>query len=154
MFVQRCRIQLLLLLTLLPLAGCAQSGKDIREVRLIPARPFEPDVPVPIGFKLIDKASEDRSTGTSRLYVRHLYAGRADKYAIRHFYREQMPLARWSMVSDGNVKGDIDMRFEKGGESCTVSITGGEGLLSTKTQIQVIIAREERGEQPPLEPRN
>ena len=132
------------------LAGCAQSTKDVREVRLIPARPFEPDVPVPIGFKLVDKSSEDRSTGMGRLYLRHLYQGRADKYSIRNFYREQMPLARWSKISDGNVKGNIDMRFEKGSESCTVTIFETRGLFAAEARIQVIVAREEPGQSPPV----
>ncbi len=130
-------------------AGCGQNLKDIREVRLIPARPYELDVPVPIGFALIDQASEDRSTGTSRLYLRHLYRGQADKYAIRNFYREQMPLARWSKMSDGNVKGNIDMRFEKGSESCTISITEAKTFLRPTAEIQIIVAREEKGKAPP-----
>jgi len=129
--------------------GCADRGvQTAHEVRLIAARPYEPDVPVPGGFELVDSASEDRSTGVTRLYLRHVYEGRADKYAVRNFYREQMPLARWSMVSDGNVKGDINMRFEKGAESCTVLIADGPGRFSATARIQVIVAREDRGQVP------
>lgn len=129
--------------------GCTQSGKDVREVRLIAARPFESDIPVPAGFALVDSASEDRSTGMGRLYLRHEYRGQADKQAIRNFYREQMPLARWSEMSDGNVKGEIDMRFQKNSESCIIRISEKRGLFSTKAMIQVIVAREERGQTPP-----
>ncbi|NOT02827.1 MAG: hypothetical protein HOP29_19685 [Phycisphaerales bacterium] len=129
-------------------AGCS-SGDPAREARLIAARPFEPDIPIPGGFVLVDSASEDRSTGVSRLYVRHLYSGSADKHAVRGFYREQMPLARWSRVSDGNVKGEITMRFEKGAESCTLVITDSDDRFRRKTHVQVIVAREERGQAPP-----
>ena len=76
-------------------AGCNQTRSGGHEVRLIASsRPYEPDVPIPVGFRLVDEASEDRSTGVSRLYLRHLYHGKADKHAVRGFYREQMPLAR------------------------------------------------------------
>ncbi len=131
------------------LAGCAGQESDTQQFRLIRGRPFERDIPVPAGFSLVEQASEDRSTGTSRLYLRHVYTGDADKYAVRNFYREQMPLARWTKVSDGSVKGDFSMRFEKGNESCTVAITDEKKAIRTKTRVQVVIAREERGQTPP-----
>jgi hypothetical protein len=140
-------VVVLLLCSAVPF-GCARKRPDAREVRLLPARPYAPDVPVPVDYALVDSASEDRATGVSRLYLRHVYEGRADKYAIRGFYREQMPLARWSMLSDGNVKGDIIMRFEKGSESCMIMISDGSGF-GHGARIQVIIAREERGQTPP-----
>ena len=130
-------------------AGCAADVGGSRHVRLMRGRPFEPDIPVPAGFVLVEKASEDRSTGTSRLYLRHLYEGEGDKYAARNFYREYMPLVRWTKVSDGNIKGSFNMRFEKGNESCTVTVTDEKKIFSTYTRIQVVVAREERGQKPP-----
>jgi hypothetical protein len=115
-------------------------------VRLIASsKPYEPDVPIPVGFKLVDEASEDRSTGVSRLYLRHLYHGKADKHAVRSFYREQMPLARWIKVSDGNVQGKITLRFEKGSESCTIEIREKPGRMGTSTEVQVLVSQEQRG---------
>jgi hypothetical protein len=127
-------------------AGCAPAASNKHDVRLIAsARPYEPDIPIPNGFKLLDDASEDRSTGVSRLYLRHLYTGRADKYAVRSFYREQMPLARWTMVSAGNVRGVCNLRFEKGDESCDVEIRDAGQGLGRHTEIQVLISQQQRG---------
>jgi hypothetical protein len=142
------RILGLAVLTLYCGMGCAQSPKVNPHARLIAGRPFEPDVPVPARFNMVEQASEDRSTGTNRLYLRHVYHGQADKFAIRNFYRQEMPLARWTKVSDGNIKGVITMRFEKGDESCTVNITDA-GTRGSGAEIQVVIAREQRGNAPP-----
>lgn len=126
--------------------GCAGSASNKHDVRLIAsAKPYEPDIPIPNGFKLVDPASEDRSTGVSRLYLRHLYTGQADKYAVRSFYREQMPLARWTMVSAGNVRGVCTLRFEKGNESCDIEIRDAGKGLGRHTEIQVLIAQQQRG---------
>lgn len=133
----------------LSLAGCAAAPARGPHIRLGRGTPFESDIPVPADFRIVDRASEDRSTGTSRLYLRHLYEGSADKHALRTFYREQMPLARWTKVSDGNVKGSIVMRYEKSAESCTVMLTSTRGVFGDTAQIQVIVAREERGQRPP-----
>lgn len=128
-------------------AGC--STRTDQSVRLSPsARPFESDIPVPVGFWLVEPASEDASTGTRRLYLRHTYEGRDQKIAVRAFYREQMPLCRWVKVSDGNVKGEYTLRYEKGGESCTVQIRDSEGL-SGGSRVQVIVSQEQRGAFPP-----
>lgn len=125
--------------------GCNTSSEG-KELRLIAsARPYESDIPLPAGFRIVDEASEDRSTGVSRLYLRHVYRGQADKHAVRNFYREQMPLARWVKASDGNVGGRITMRFEKGHESCTIEIRDVDGGLRDVTEIQVLVSQEQRG---------
>ncbi|UCG15781.1 MAG: hypothetical protein JSV19_10845 [Phycisphaerales bacterium] len=131
--------------------ACTAGPKTGEGVRLTPAAMlYERDIPIPSGFRMVESACEDQSTGTRRLYLRHLYEGRApSKYSVRKFYREQMPRARWALVSDGNVKGVYTLRFEKGTESCSVQITGGEGRFGAKTRIQAIIAQEERGKSPP-----
>ena len=113
-------------------------------------RPVEADIPLPVGFRLVDRASEDhRSAGFQRLYLRHEYAGQADKHAIRGFYREQMPLARWRLLSDANVKGDFSMRFEKGTESCTIQITDRQTVFSKTASIRVLVVHEESAIDPP-----
>ena len=130
-------------------SGCKGEGASYQPVRLAPmANPYESDIPVPTGFRLVENTSEDRSTGTARLYLRHSYEGRAVKYDVRGFYREQMPLARWVKVSDGNVKGEYTMRFEKGKEVCTVVIRDRKRMAGG-TEIQVIVLQEQRGAAPP-----
>ena len=141
-----------LLAGLLLFAGaCTTAPKPGESVRLAPATMlYERDIPIPSGFRMVESACEDQSTGTRRLYLRHIYEGKApSKYSVRKFYREQMPRARWALVSDGNVKGVYTLRFEKGSEACRVQITEGDGGLGAKTRIQVIIAQEERGKSPP-----
>ena len=130
-------------------AGCEGSKSSYQSIRLAPmARPPESDIPVPAGFGFVESASEDRSTGSSRLYLRHVYAGSAHKLNVRNFYREQMPLARWVKVSDGSVKGEYTMRFEKGNEACSVLIRDRKGM-SGGAEVQVIISQEQRGAIPP-----
>lgn len=120
--------------------GCAGPRAIDRNGALSPsARPFEPDIPVPAGFRLADRSSEDWSSGVTR-YLRHLYRGRADKYVVRRFFREQMPLVRWTAISDSNVHGRVTMRFERGNEVCTVTIESDRVGLSRGVAVEVVIA--------------
>jgi hypothetical protein len=129
--------------------GCNPGSKSGQDIRLVPvASPYERDIPIPDGFTLVEDACEDQLTGTRRLYLRHLYEGEADKYRVRKFYREQMPRAQWALVSDGNIKGQYTMRFEKNNEACTVQIQDAGGRIGHKIHIQVIIMQEERGSPP------
>ena len=89
---------------------------------LVPAdRPYVRDLPLPQGFRLVDQSSEDWSGGALR-YVRHLYRGRADRHGVRVFYADQMPLVRWTPISDRQADGTIIMRFQKDEEACTITI--------------------------------
>lgn len=151
-------IRLFTVLGVCLLVGCAANSSDARRgrgftgwARLVAhPRPVEPDIPLPVGFRLVDRASEDhRSAGFQRLYLRHEYEGKADKHAIRSFYREQMPLARWRLLSDANVKGDFSMRFEKGTESCTIQITDRTTVFSKTASIRVLVVHEEPAIDPP-----
>ncbi len=131
------------------LSGCGTQDAQGKRFQLVRGRPFEHDLPVPAGFVMVEQASEDRSTGSTRLYLRHMYQGKADKYAVRHFYRDQMPLARWTKVSDGNVKGLFTMRYKKGDESCTVTISDQRKVFGSLITVQIVIAREEHNQAPP-----
>jgi hypothetical protein len=130
--------------------GCQSPRQVEHSVRLVPAaRPYEPDIPVPVGFRFVEEASEDRSTGMARLYLRHVYEGKANKFNVRDFYRDQMALARWVKVSDGNVKGEYSMRWEKGDDACNIVIRD-RGRSRLLTEVQVIISQEARGKTPPV----
>ncbi len=132
------------------MVGCSQSAQTGEDGRLLPqGNPYARDIPVPMGFKMVEDACEDQLTGTRRLYLRHTYEGRArDKHAVRSFYEEQMPRARWTLVSNRNVKGTFALRFEKGGEACTITIRDAGRSLSANTQIEVVVVQEERGTSP------
>jgi hypothetical protein len=132
------------------IGGCSQGTRSGEDGRLLPvANPYERDIPLPMGFEMVEDACEDQMTGTRRLYLRHTYEGRAsDKYLVRDFYEEQMPRARWSLVSNRNVKGTYALRFEKGSEACTITIRDANGSLSVNTQIEVVVVQEERGTSP------
>lgn len=120
--------------------GCAGTARSKPDALLVSsAQPYEPGIPLPAGFRLADQASEDWSGGPVR-YVRHRYLGRADKYAVREFYRDQMPLVRWTATSDSNVNGRIMMRFRRKNESCTVTIEDDTSGFARRVAVQVMIA--------------
>ncbi len=119
--------------------GCVAARGTAHSDTLLPAaNPYDADVPVPAGFRLVDEASEDWSNGSAR-YLRHRYRGRADKSAVRTFYREQMPLVRWTPISDGNVHGSVTMRFQRDGESCTITIEQERYGLTRYAAVDVLI---------------
>ena len=92
------------------LAGCG-DGQEEAVARLNPRGvPFLTGVPVPTGFQLVDRNTEDYESG-GRRWARHCYRGHAELVAVRNFYREQMPLMGWNLISDQNVKGTLSIRF-------------------------------------------
>ncbi len=117
------------------LAGCGDKGDGLK--RIGPrGTPYLTGVPVPEGFSLVEKNTEDYESGAQR-WARHLYRGYAEQAAVRNFYREQMPLVGWNRVSDQNVKGTLTLRFENASESCTVQIAP-TGFLNRCT-IQIVV---------------
>jgi hypothetical protein len=86
---------------------------------------FLEEVPVPDGFKLVESHSMDHESAGQRM-ARHEYQGKGDPFAVRNFYRQQMPQMGWERVSDESFKGVITMRFEKKREVCTVQIRAAE----------------------------
>lgn len=125
---------------LLAVGGCAGPQGAGREGALAASpRPYEPDIPLPQGFRLTDQSSEDWAAGPIR-YVRHRYTGRAEKYVVRRFYLEQMPLVRWAAVSSGSVGGSHTLRFRRQDESCTVTIADEPASLLDRVRVEVLIA--------------
>jgi len=93
------------------------SGGGYREVAaptglVAKAIPSIADVPEPIGFKLDERRSRYFAAAGAR-YVDHLYKGSADKWAVGRFYKRQMPVSRWVLVTDRFVQGGIILDFEK-----------------------------------------
>ncbi len=116
-------------------AGCGQqasSGPSARGSRsagpapeLVAAgRPPIADLPVPLGFSLNEGKSRNFSAAGAR-YVDHVLTGSADKFAVGRFYKRQMPINRWTLVTDMFVQGNIMLDFEKDTERCRITITDG-----------------------------
>lgn len=105
------------------------------------------DLPVPLGFRILEDESEDAYTGRRRLYVRHVYAGSGEPFTVRNFYRDRMPQYKWQLVNTVHVAGTHSMVFQKGQESCTVTISRSKSGWSSGIRVQIIIMPEERGAQ-------
>jgi hypothetical protein len=119
-------------LLLLAAAGCNNSGSDRGNwfskqdndtpKTLSPrSAAFLAGVPVPRGFDKDERAS-DSVEGAGVRFARQQYVGYADAYAIREFYKEQMPLSGWQEVTTSDNKGTTVIRFESSNEECTVTI--------------------------------
>jgi hypothetical protein len=129
------------------LAGCNGGGSGqasdgaYREVSapvelVAKSRPPIPDVPVPIGFDLDENRSRNFAAAGLRT-VDHLYKGNADKFAVARFYKRQMPISRWVLVTDRFAQGDIILDFEKETEHCSIMIDEGDMWNSVFLKVQV-----------------
>ena len=117
------------------------SGGAPREVGSYPdliaiSKPYVPDVPVPLNFKIVENRSIDFGSGSAR-YVRHVYKGKADKWDVKGFYEKQMPINRWSLVTYINEDGEISLDYEKGNERCRVMVTGGDWLYPVRVTVRL-----------------
>ncbi len=113
--------------------GCGEEAA--RPAAAAPAvNPRLPDVPVPAGFKFqADQSTERRVRGFR--FVRHYYKGKASVREVTQFYRDIMPRAGWRSVEESLVSGRRRLLFEKGNETCHISIWDDWG---TRLLIQVL----------------
>lgn len=97
-----------------------------------------PDVPLPLGFHLIESRSRHVAAGDSRM-IDYLYKGRANKFSVARFYRHYMPNSRWQLVTDRFAQGTYILIFRKGSEECLLTVNGsGSWLSPTYISVQVI----------------
>lgn len=87
------------------------------------ANPPIADLPVPQGFKLDKKRSRDFAKG--KRYIDHVYTGKAGKIAIERFYKQQMPICRWELVSKTIVREKVKLVFKQKEERCAIVINDG-----------------------------
>ena len=80
-----------------------------------------PDLPVPACMKIKTSLSHSYE-GAGTRYVDYTYDGLVDIRRVHRFYREQMPLNRWQMLSDYYDRGVYWLTFQKNRELCTVII--------------------------------
>ena len=78
------------------------------------------DIPVPTGFKFLYKHSYSFQSGNIRMAV-FRYSGRKDADQVSNFYKQQMPLYNWNLISSVEY-GTRLLNFEREDESCIISI--------------------------------
>ena len=125
-------------LVILFLAGCAtfpqsQSTGDAEKNKVVlsvaPILKFE-DIPIPAGFKLLDKESFAFQNDRSRVALLKYYGGQnADQVLV--FYKEQMASFNWSLVNVIEYERKV-MNYENSEESCIITIQpqGGKSLVT------------------------
>ena len=125
-----------ILAMLFAVSGCV--GGDVHPGYELAAmsKPPVADIPVPLGFKLDEGSSRSCDSGVAR-FVDHLYLGSASKYAVSRFYKKAMVSQKWRFVSETSSLGDQDLRFDRPGETCKVTITSGSWLHPTKLKVQL-----------------
>lgn len=124
-------------------SACQAPAPSGTERLVAGQQPTIPDVPQPVGFENIEQVSEYALSASRRLYVRQVFRGRANPHALRNFYAETMPHHRWRKTSEVSVKGVHTMRFEKGAESCTITISRAAAARSNQLNVQVLILQED-----------
>lgn len=151
------RILLFAISAMMAVAGCNNRSQTIdsssgaaRQVHplyelVAQSQPPISDMPVPLTFKLDEGKSRNFAAAGAR-YVDHVYKGGADKFAVARFYKRQMPVARWTLVTDMFVQGDIMLDFEKQTERCRIIIT--DGTLFSASYIKAQLWTSGRIEQP------
>ncbi|MDH3584222.1 MAG: hypothetical protein OER86_08405 [Phycisphaerae bacterium] len=94
------------------------------------------DIPVPVGFEMVEPISRNYLTSGSRI-VDHTYRGKGDKLVVKNFYLKHMPIKGWTIRRLQMVRGIYRLNCEKGQETCDVTIDSLErtfgGYLTTVT---------------------
>lgn len=93
------------------------------------------DLPVPADMKIKKSASQSYEGAGTRM-VDYTYHGVTDINRVHRFYRDQMPLNRWQMLTDNYIRGVYTLTFQKNREICTVIIR--KSLLFW-TEVQLLI---------------
>ena len=97
-----------------------------------------PDVPRPVGFKILPKRSSHTMQGQSR-QVRHVYEGRGAPLEVVTMYRRVLPRRGWEPVGrETDPEGATVLRYTKGPERLRIRVAE-RGLGTTVTRIVVNI---------------
>jgi len=120
---------------ILVLSGCGMFSSKRKSAILEPVRyekqlsvaqtlRFE-DVPVPDGFDIMrDRSFVFQDTSTRVGFLK--YIGREDPNKIIAFYKTQMPLYNWNLLTVVEY-GNISINFSKGNENCIITILPSSG---------------------------
>ncbi|MBN1345755.1 MAG: hypothetical protein JXQ73_23885 [Phycisphaerae bacterium] len=123
------------------IGGCQEGTWGGQAAKLNPHKQQlgSTDVPVPEGFEMDEASSEDKSAGGWR-FIRHTYKGGADPQLVRAFYREHMPMSKWTMLDDEMKQGQYTMHFKNDQESCEIVISRIKEKWTTKTKLVVEVS--------------
>ena len=125
-------------LVILFLAGCATFPKNEStgnaeqnkaSLSVASLLKFE-DIPVPAGFRLLDKESFAFQNDKSRVALLKYYGGQNAEQVLV-FYKEQMASFSWSLVNIIEYEKKV-MNYENSEESCIITIQpqGGKSLVT------------------------
>lgn len=114
-----------------PSGGGGGAGKELQGQ----ARTHMPDVPVPVGFKLVDDRSRSYKNNTGLRWVDYLYKGRKNKLDVIAFYEKQMPSYQWTPQLTQSVQGRTALDFTKEHERCRITVFGGGTFGSTYIHV-------------------
>jgi hypothetical protein len=116
------------LLALILLAGCAtfpqgESSSDAEKnkvtLSVAPILKFD-DIPVPAGFKILEKESFAFQNDKSRVALLKYYGGQNAEQVLA-FYKEQMASFNWNLVNIIEYDRKV-LNYENSEESCLVTV--------------------------------
>jgi hypothetical protein len=126
------------LASLFLIAGCVTlpeggSSSDIERnkpsLSVAPILKFE-DLPIPAGFKLLDKESFAFQNDKSRVALLKYYGGQNAEHVLT-FYKEQMASFNWSLINIIEYDRKV-LNYENSDESCIITIQpqGGKSMVT------------------------
>lgn len=88
------------------------------------------DVPIPVGFKMLLRESYSFQSGGVRVGLLK-YQGKADVDQVINFYKEQMPMYKWTLLNIIEFNERL-MNFDRENETCIISLLPkGKTILMT-----------------------
>jgi len=118
-------VSFIFVLAVLSLTGCA----NLMNRGNGPMATLEPqanlrfsDIPVPAGFKPLDRDSYNFESSGVRVGVLK-YQGKANPEQVVNFYKEQMPMYNWNLLNVVEY-GERMLNFDRELETCVVRLSG------------------------------
>lgn len=96
--------------------------------------PYIPDVPTPLGFKIVASQSSSSFDGRVRT-VNHYYQGRANPGETVEFYKAHLPRNGWEFITSDVGGQTTTLRYTKGPETLTLSVRHVQGVSSVTVNL-------------------
>jgi len=122
------------------LAGCQSASTSTPAIASAVRDPVLQDIPKPQGFRLVEERSTAFASGQVRV-AKCEYVGPTAVEAVKRFYEEYMPSARFKLKQWSLDRGAFTMRFESTNELCNIRIARD----GAKTSIVVEVGPLPRG---------